>query len=422
MPTVSDQYPIDLAGAIRRDWPAEAAPLPAEPELLSVLSTCYQASLLQEEARPITFRLILSSPDELPQQGVPPDGLQVLELSTPRPFSAAEIRRLSPATPFHRSMLAAGCYDGVARIWGVVHTGAGWNRATLGGRLRRTDLPDRLVLHVPAVGEVSAFCGHRPIATLRAGRVSHWDLDVFQSQWLPNHFADVRAEVLSEYDAEPSPENRTRGKIEDSFIKRLGQSVIRRTITVMRQQRHGGTVLFLPATAEINPDHVRIKYRLADREPRRQFRRVLLDTMRCLAERNREAESVGWNEYLADRSPEIAALDEAIFELGNLFAELSAVDGALLLTQRFELLGFGAEISGDIPQQDDVWRATGLDANNPERDDPQTFGTRHRSVFRLCHAYPEIVALVVSQDGAVRFVKRFGDQVVYFNHRATGAI
>jgi DNA integrity scanning protein DisA with diadenylate cyclase activity len=45
-------------------------------------------------------------------------------------------------------------------------------------------------------------------------------------------------------------------------------------------------------------------------------------------------------------------------------------------------------------------------------------GTRHRSAYRLCAAVPGAVALVVSQDGGVRFVTRRGDAVTYWDHGA----
>lgn len=127
-PTTGDKrnqkhaYPDDLARFVREHWEdssrdAEGAKderddsLPVAPVLEALLSTCYQASLLREEERPVTFRLIFANPDFFPEEEGPPEGLHRLEFSEPRPFDERELRRLSPAADFERSLIGA-CPDG----------------------------------------------------------------------------------------------------------------------------------------------------------------------------------------------------------------------------------------------------------------------------------------------------------------------
>ena len=43
-------------------------------------------------------------------------------------------------------------------------------------------------------------------------------------------------------------------------------------------------------------------------------------------------------------------------------------------------------------------------------------GTRHRSAYRLCAASNDAIALVVSQDGTVRFVSFFQGAVTFWEH------
>ena len=66
---------------------------------------------------------------------------------------------------------------------------------------------------------------------------------------------------------------------------------------------------------------------------------------------------VGWEDYVSCQEEEIALLDEAIFDLAYFIASLSAVDGAVVLTKRSELLGFGGFILGDIDEVQAVARA-----------------------------------------------------------------
>jgi DNA integrity scanning protein DisA with diadenylate cyclase activity len=120
--------------------------------------------------------------------------------------------------------------------------------------------------------------------------------------------------------------------------------------------------------------------------------------------------------YRRVNSPELGALDEAIFEMAHLIAALASVDGAVVLTQRLEVLGFGGEILGDLPEVSTVQRALDLEATLREPEVVDAMGTRHRSAYRLCAQFPEALAIVLSQDGGVRFVAWHEGAVTYWDH------
>ena len=42
-------------------------------------------------------------------------------------------------------------------------------------------------------------------------------------------------------------------------------------------------------------------------------------------------------------------------------------------------------------------------------------GTRHRSAYRLCNELRDVIAVVISQDGNVRFVKCKDEAVTYWD-------
>jgi hypothetical protein len=101
-------------------------------------------------------------------------------------------------------------------------------------------------------------------------------------------------------------------------------------------------------------------------------------------------------------------------------ASLSAVDGAVVLTRRFEILGFGAEISGELPDVSEVVRSRDAEARETMLERAAGMGTRHRSVYRLCQFDPQVLATVVSQDGGVRFIKQLDGRVAYWDHASIG--
>ena len=101
-----DAYPADLALFVRERWDEErAGPLPDPDTLEALISACYQASLLREEERAVKFRVILCDPDRLPPNEGPPGGIHRLEFPEPRQFDIQEIRRLSPAADYYRSLI-----------------------------------------------------------------------------------------------------------------------------------------------------------------------------------------------------------------------------------------------------------------------------------------------------------------------------
>src|SRR5260370_2253525 len=51
-----------------------------------------------------------------------------------------------------------------------------------------------------------------------------------------------------------------------------------------------------------------------------------------------------------------------------------------------------------------VYRALDIEAQRCVLESMESAGTRHRTAYRLCREYAECLAIVVSQDGAVKFL------------------
>ena len=163
------------------------------------------------------------------------------------------------------------------------------------------------------------------------------------------------------------------------------------------------------------------KYTFSDNPTRRRFRSLVLAILEAVAEHAAaEARPASVELYRAVIDPRIAELDEGLFEVSHLIAALAAVDGAVVMTKRFEILGFGAEIAGSLPPIAEVRRALDLEADTFVTELVDSVGTRHRSAYRFCNAVPDAIAVVVSQDGSVRFVNRYRDAVTYWDHGLGG--
>lgn len=428
--SASTGEPTDTAAGLAATWLGHEAPPRAALE--DLLTICFQASLLREEQRPITFRLILAEPTRFPPGQGPPDGLHCLTLAQSRPLNPLELRRLSPAADFYRSLLGVSWSEEQGlRIWGILHSGTRWLQNFYGGRGRPQALPPALVLSVTAPGRLTVGFGSRVLARMEGGQLTGPSLNVFGSRWLPTTFAGVRKEVWDLHMEERARAEQPWAPLDPTLNRVIAQQLIRRMISALRTAQHGATILILPETMTADccgaNGYIELKYRFDAGEPRLRFRTLILRIMSRMAELGGAgpdpARPVGWMEYALSNDERLAALDEAMIEMGRLIAGCAEVDGAVVLTKRFELLGFGGEISGMLPHVPVVRQALDLEGEQFEEESTESVGTRHRSTYRLCRAIPDALAIVISQDGGVRFVKSLdGGSVTYWDQSSTTSL
>jgi hypothetical protein len=263
-------------------------------------------------------------------------------------------------------------------------------------------------------GHVIASCGRRPVAELRGGRLVDYTPDVFQSRWLADAFSGARAALVDEHLAStPTP---LAAGVAEELGRYIGQQMIKRVLATMRSAHHGGLLVIGPPEC-IRAQLLFTKYTLLDAAPRRRYRSVVQSILGTLAA---SAAATGRTPepdlYRKDLDPRLTELDEALFEVSHLIAALANVDGAVVLTKRFEILGFGAEIASGSPSVTEVRRALDVEADRFATEVVDAVGTRHRSAYRFCAAVPSALAVVVSQDGGVRFVAMHRGAVTWWEH------
>jgi hypothetical protein len=148
----------------------------------------------------------------------------------------------------------------------------------------------------------------------------------------------------------------------------------------MRAHGHGGSLLVVPAGTEAWRESILQPIPYAVSPP-------LLE----LAELSRETDGKERHVWLDALRPTIGAI-----------AGLTAVDGAVVLTDRYELLGFGAKIARRKGSQqiDQVTLTEPVEGAAPALVHPEQLGgTRHLSAAQFIHDQRDAVALVASQDG-----------------------
>jgi hypothetical protein len=404
-------YPAQLADFVLDHWPA-AVPLTVDRRALAeLLSTCFQASLAHEEGRNVRFRLVSATPDALTQA---PSGADMLclEFDESQEFTPETARRLSPAAPFHSSLVGVSQQGDKWIMWGIVHTGANWLAPTWGGRRRGGDSVVLPAVHVLGPGRIGVYSGADLVASLEHGMIEATTTDVFTSEWLSQLFRGQRAKI-AEIQAQaagtrPNPD----------LVRVVSQHMVRRAIFLIRQAGHGGLLLFaetemLELCRATGKGPLKLKYSFREGEARRRYGSLLLRLFEVLAKHG-EGE-IDLQRFLSAETKDVIGVENSIFELSRLVSGLAAVDGAVVLNKRFELIGFGAEVSGELPYPDIVEQALDVEGERRVAEPANSVGTRHRAAYRFLTAHPDGLAIVISMDGIVRFVANIEGKIVYWD-------
>jgi len=433
-------YPKDLANYITNHWQSldkardgkratdsvwESLALPDKEALEDLLSTCYQASLMTHEGENVAFRLILADPDQFAAFEGLPEGVQKLEFADYLPFSTSTLRRLSPAASYSRSMIGIRFDAEVGlEIWGIIHTGPRWLHRSHGGRGAPPKLPPALVIKVMGPGTLEVSRGNKTLVSLSEGKVLGQSLNVFSSAWLQEWFEPIRQERLELHRQASQGTDEEWSELDPELTKIIDQQMMKRVIAAMRAFRHGGTLIFIPPdrAAELtrsNP-YLTMKYKFAEGEGRARFRTLIIEIMNTLASLpSANSHLVGWEEYQQTMDARIIPLDESIFEMSHLISSLSVADGAVVLTKRFEIIGFGAEIHCETTEVGTITKSLDLEGSKCRTESTLGVGTRHRSAYRICHELKDALAIVVSQEGNVQFVRWSGDRLVFWEHQGS---
>ena len=434
-------YHDDLARLIRDCWPTEAEdqiersqfqtfPLPAPPFFENLLSLCYQVSMLREEEKPVILRILLGGPELFSNQELPPMRLHRLVFSHPRPCNEIELKKLSPAVDFSRSLVGVTLnQEGEWAIWGFVHSGTRWLQHHHGGRKIPPEFPNAPVIWVRGPGRLTVLRGTESLATLTEGRIITPEINVFESSWLRDYFGFAHLERPEMYVNLWEKQN-WHSITDPNLPGIIVMQAVMRIISTMREAHKGGTIIIVPHErrnefTSRNP-LINIKYQFKEDETRYRPLRLMLETLQTLAYEKAHkidaSKKVSWQEYIDSDSENLSCLEEAWFELSYQMADFAMVDGAVLLTKGGCMLGFGGMILGDFDQVTTVARALDIEGKHRQEELTENTGARHRSVYYLCHQVPEALGIVISQDGNARLIKSKDGQVIYWDQAISFAL
>ena len=342
-------YPVARAGAaaVAAFYArlGSAPPMPEDPSAVAqLLDAAFWASLRREEGRSPRISLAMVSPA---------DAGQPLTFERPLALLPDALTRLSPAVERPGIHLGVWPIDGALRIWGATRV-----------------LPDHcLVLEVVEPGllvlkhrRAANFGKYGNIAVLRG---DHLRIVDERSARLPDCPAMLAALLGLEAPA--------------SWVD-AGNELVQLAIS-MRGHGRGGSLLVVPRDSERWRESVVQPVSYAIAPPFAQLANLVQPPPDAPED--------------PDRVPGIRRLVDGI-------AGLTAVDGAAVLTDAYEVLAFGAKITrraGSSPVEQ-VIVTEPVDDDGPMIVSPTLLGgTRHLSAAQFVHDQRDALALIASQDG-----------------------
>ncbi|NOR25259.1 MAG: hypothetical protein GQ542_12905 [Desulforhopalus sp.] len=395
--------------------------LPNFDVLEELVSTCYQVSQMQEEARGLRFRIMLCEPEDIGGDWrSESQGLFTLVFSKPRPYNEYELLKLGPSTDYNNSLIGIrNTASGGLQIWGLIHSGSKWMHLIHGGSKQATPLPAGLGINIVGSGRLIVCRGQDILAQLSGGNITSPAMNVFQSQWVAERFGRVRDELALLHERNRNQKKAEWAQIDSSFVPALYLQFFKHVISTMRRSGHGGTIISFPAGMEELVAHdnsyIDLKYRFAEDGGRNQLRKVVLQIMEVLAKNCGRLYgpdyNAGWQDYVSLHTEELAQLDERIFKFARFIARLTGVDGAVVTTEGLELIGFGGIIQGTMEMGGSVALALDPEAVRRQVELIESVGTRHRSLYYLCYKLQDVLGIIVSQDAKARVVTWSRDMV-----------
>ena len=438
-----NQYPQDLVSVIKEACIVKPRndrlpSLPSDTTILTLLDVAYHASFQTEEGRRPSFRLIFYSPEDhkRSEENTPLRYYiyepRLLLLDRERPYTVAEVNRISPAAEYSRFLICVRTSTAEKEeddlvIWALLDLGENWWKFVHHESSGGTPPPNFLTVSSTAPGELSVSAAGRVFASLQGGRISLPTAGALWQSPLQRFFHPAQRQLYKDTVSRLETKRWDDEGTDDEYPYRFYNFFLERILFHTRRRAHGGTIIVIRDYVQRDDtrltDRVNIKYPGRYNYPWELLVRSLMNHRRYydlhfpLWDAKLEYTKELFQEHCL-LNTESTELDEALGDVSQTIASLTSVDGAVVMTDHFNVLGFGAEVIASSPSLSQITSVAGIEAKSIVP--VESFGTRHRSAFRFCSSFEDAVAFIVSQDGGVKAVKRTGKDVVIWPDINTG--
>jgi len=344
-PTVEQHFRRHIAEA-RQQGETELAPQPDAATIEAIIDATFWASFRPEEGRFPKISLAYLSPE---QAGQP------LLLARPLPLTTGVLTKLAPAVERPEIHLGVWSFDNELQVWGAT------KRIPSFCFVLEDIEPGLLVIKHR---RIEGFGKYANVVVLKGEQIKVIDEKGTSLPDCPALLKSLLAFTSSDPDG-----------------KHPGMNVLVQLAASMRAHGHGGALLVVPTGSDAWRSSIAQPILYSTAPPFAS----LTELMRQEVEEEDERQWEG-----------------AVRRSVDTIAGLTAVDGATIITDQYELLAFGAKIRrppGSLPV--DHWVITEPIVGNQSTvvQPTEHGGTRHLSAAQFVFDQRDALALVASQDG-----------------------
>lgn len=397
--------------------------LPSDAKIVKILDIVYEASFKVEEGRSLIFNISFCPPKALKNDVKLRNRNYPIIFTTARSFNVHELAKLAPVADHRQVLIGINSSKRELVIWGLIDMGMSWwkfirNEASedLGG----SPPPNCLIVSTKKPGEVTISRGDHDLCQLKEGKIAPLKQDVFNMGPFAG-FIHKMEDIFYKDLLKKLKTNRFDEDGDDEFYPcRFFRGFLCRILERLQNENHGATILIVPDHWDHGTDEVKrnlsIKYKINDKKTST----LLIDKMSL----NKHFYDHLFTCYDLERIPQRvfrclqridaqrSDTDDLVNDRVNYISALANVDGAIVITTRLRLLGFGAEIITEDKYLKMFTLAKDARCKSTIKQSINTYGTRHRSALRFCATNKRVCAFVISQDGGVRAVLRLMKDVV----------
>jgi len=359
-------------------------PIPNAADVRILVETAFWASLKKEEDRSISFSIALLTKAEVEQE-FELSGRKQLIMTFERsiPLSVDNLTKIAPAfNPQHTSLIIESVDSEKIdyRIWGAMYF------SSLSNPLKEIPVwiedqtfvrPDVFMVTVTSPGSLMISRGNSQIGRLVSGEFIKAVPTPFSSWAMGNYIKHIFSESNNPNFFKPNYWH--------TFSASLDY-----LLSEISSRSHGASLIIVPKFCSKN-------YR-SFYSRRYSFPESLQvdDMIQALNQLPTDTDNsilrLGYNKKITER---ISAL-----------AQLACVDGALLITETFDLLAFGSTLRAPRWKGRIIVGPYGFSGGG-EDFEHRMLGTRHHSVMNFIGECAESIGFVISQDGPIRgFIKK----------------
>lgn len=386
---------------------------------------------MTEEKRRPGFRLLFCDPRDVHSNGEEQrigDRIRAISIPPPRPFFPSELNRIAPVADLTRFLVcvSANTSNNKLKIWGLLDVGDNWWKFVHHETSSGMPPPNFLAITSTSPGELSFSLQGTILLILKNGELSQPLPNPIWSGPICEYLESPRKQLYSKVIQELKSNNFDDGP-DDVYPGRTYNFFMERVLYNIRNIGHGGSIVIVPNEFESDDsrltDRVLLKYKtnfdyawrcLANHlTTHRMYYDYYFSRLGGKQETAKERPKK--LDMLRSRKDDVEA---ELTDISKSIASFASVDGALVVTTQFRILGFGGEIIAASPSLKAVTEASDRRKKIPI----ESFGTRHRSAFRFCSTLEDSIAFIVSSDGGVKAAKRHGKDLLFWPDINEGAM